>query len=98
MYTMYPMEGKADRAQADSMASKVCVVVGAGSKYVSNKDFSAKEGAPPLAPELRWGLGGAIPLAFAKEVGRHRARVASPLDTDECRATQWRSCRESWKI
>ena len=43
----------------------VCVVVGAGTKYSSNKAYFGTGNDEAFMPEVRWGLGGALPIQFS---------------------------------
>ena len=43
----------------------VCVVVGAGTKYSSNKAYFGNANDEAFMPEVRWGLGGALPIQFS---------------------------------
>jgi len=47
--------------------SNICVVVGAGTKYASNPNFKEDDNSLEFSVEVKWGLGGALPIAFAKE-------------------------------
>lgn len=46
--------------------NKVCVVVGAGTKYASNQAFHGDAPSDDLPDAVKWGLGGALPIAFAE--------------------------------
>lgn len=61
---------------ADS--AKVCVVVGAGTKYASNPAFFGDAASDDLPAPVKWGLGGALPIAFA-EHGYHTAILSRRL-------------------
>ncbi|MBV33427.1 MAG: hypothetical protein CMK36_08350 [Porticoccaceae bacterium] len=43
----------------------VCVVVGAGTKYSSNKAYFGIGKDEEFSPEVKWGLGGALPIQFS---------------------------------
>ena len=43
----------------------VCVVVGAGTKYSSNEAYFGTGSDGEFAPDVRWGLGGALPIQFS---------------------------------
>jgi len=45
---------------------KVCVVVGAGTKYFSNPNFSDEDASEDFSPGVKMGLGGALPIVFAQ--------------------------------
>ena len=45
---------------------KICVVVGAGTKYASNPAFHGDAPSDELPDAVKWGLGGALPIAFAE--------------------------------
>jgi|EP01046_Picozoa_sp_COSAG06_P041707 NAD(P)-dependent dehydrogenase (short-subunit alcohol dehydrogenase family) len=44
----------------------LCVVVGAGTKYASNESFYGDTSSEGLASDVKWGLGGALPIVFAE--------------------------------
>ncbi len=46
--------------------TKVCVVVGSGTKYASNQAFHGDAPSDDLPDAVKWGLGGALPIAFAR--------------------------------
>jgi len=46
---------------------KVCVVVGAGTKYASNPNFREDDESLEFNVQVKWGVGGALPIAFARE-------------------------------
>ena len=49
------------------MTKPVCVVAGAGTKYASNEAFFGNADASELPQDVKWGLGGALPIAFAEQ-------------------------------
>ena len=49
------------------MGNPVCVVVGAGTKYASNEVYYGDTDSSNLPSDVKWGLGGALPIAFAEE-------------------------------
>ena len=52
---------------ADTAASSpLCVVVGAGTKYASNAAYFGDNPSEDLPADVRWGLGGPRPIAFAQ--------------------------------
>ncbi|MEM7016218.1 MAG: SDR family NAD(P)-dependent oxidoreductase [Pseudomonadota bacterium] len=46
-------------------SKKLCVVVGAGTKYASNAAYFGDSPNDDLPVDVKWGLGGALPIAFA---------------------------------
>ena len=47
-------------------SSPICVVVGAGTKYASNAAYFGDSPNQDMPADVRWGLGGALPIAFAQ--------------------------------
>ena len=47
-------------------SEKLCVVVGAGTKYASNPAYFGGTGSQDLPFDVKWGLGGALPIGFAE--------------------------------
>ena len=48
-------------------ARPLCVVVGAGTKYASNPAFFGETSSEELADDVKWGLGGALPILFSEQ-------------------------------
>ena len=49
------------------MGNPVCVVVGAGTKYASNEVYYGDTDSSDLPDDVKWGLGGALPITFAEK-------------------------------
>ncbi len=47
-------------------SKKLCVVVGAGTKYASNAAYFGDTPNEDLPPDVKWGLGGALAITFAQ--------------------------------
>jgi NAD(P)-dependent dehydrogenase (short-subunit alcohol dehydrogenase family) len=49
------------------MAIKLAVVVGACTKYASNTVYHGETPSDDLPDDVKWGLGGALPIVFAEQ-------------------------------
>ena len=49
------------------MSRPLCVVVGAGTKYASNSAFFGDTDSEKMANDVKWGLGGALPIVFSEQ-------------------------------